>query len=124
MHQSAKRSTALPATGWSSVNVQSTQYVERSARSLAQIYSTFLFRAVLENIFRFDGKPGHEIVFVFEARFVDATLYEQDEILGLEGDERFVAKWVPLAHFEQRGPPLYPQVLLELLRAPDGAPVI
>jgi ADP-ribose pyrophosphatase YjhB (NUDIX family) len=33
---------------------------------------------VLENIFTFEGQPGHEIVFVFEARFADAALYERE----------------------------------------------
>jgi ADP-ribose pyrophosphatase YjhB (NUDIX family) len=34
---------------------------------------------VLENLFTLDGAPGHEIVFVFEAGFVDAGAYDIEE---------------------------------------------
>jgi ADP-ribose pyrophosphatase YjhB (NUDIX family) len=51
---------------------------------------------VLENIFTYEDQPGHEIVFVFEARLVDASLYEREEIAGVEGDQPFVVRWIPL----------------------------
>ena len=35
---------------------------------------------VLENLFRYNGKPSHEIVFVFDASFVDNTLYDAIEL--------------------------------------------
>lgn len=72
---------------------------------------------VLENVFTYEGQPGHEIVFVFEAHVRDAALYERDTVEGTEGTERFVAHWLPLAHFGPGGPPLYPEGLLELLVA-------
>jgi ADP-ribose pyrophosphatase YjhB (NUDIX family) len=75
---------------------------------------------VLENIFTFEGRPGHEIVFAFEARLADAALYERDELVGLEEEQPFVAWWVPLAQFAAGGPPLYPDGLFALLRAPAG----
>jgi len=31
---------------------------------------------MIENIFEYDGKPGHEIVLVYEADFADSLLYE------------------------------------------------
>ena len=34
---------------------------------------------VLENVFTYRGQPGHEVIFVFDARFVDAGLYQQAE---------------------------------------------
>lgn len=46
---------------------------------------------VLENVFRFDGPPGHEIVFAYDARFVDSSIYERSEVTGIEGDEEFTA---------------------------------
>lgn len=44
---------------------------------------------VLENIFTFDGKAGHEIVFVYSAVFIDQRMYAQAMINGVEsnGDE-------------------------------------
>lgn len=34
---------------------------------------------VVENLFTMDGVPGHEMVFVFEADFVDTSAYDIDE---------------------------------------------
>ena len=77
---------------------------------------------VLENVFVYEGHPGHEVVFVFAARPRDATLYDRDEIVGTESNgQRFVARWIPLDHFAAGGPPLYPDGLLSLLRAGAGS---
>jgi ADP-ribose pyrophosphatase YjhB (NUDIX family) len=72
-------------------------------------------RGVLENVFTLDGQAGHEIVFVFEARLTDASLYGRDEIALTEGDQTSVARWLPLSRFGPGGPPLYPTGLFELL---------
>lgn len=77
-------------------------------------------RGILENIFTFEGRPAHEIVFVFEARFADASLYERDEITGTDGGQPFVARWLPLTRLDAGGPPLYPEGLLDLILAPAG----
>lgn len=76
---------------------------------------------VLENIFTYEGRPGHEIVFVFVGRFADASLYERDELRWTESDgTEWLAQWMPLEHFAPGGPPLYPAGLYELLKE-DGA---
>jgi 8-oxo-dGTP pyrophosphatase MutT (NUDIX family) len=76
---------------------------------------------VLENIFTYEGRPGHEIVFVFLGRFADATLYEHDELRWTESDgTQWVATWMPLEHFAPGGPPLYPTGLYGLLRDDAG----
>jgi len=73
-------------------------------------------RATLENIFTNDGRPGHEIVFIYEAEFVDPAMVEQAVIMGKEDDgSLFRAVWKPLSDFHNGGPPLYPDGLLELL---------
>ncbi len=49
---------------------------------------------VLENLFSFNGYSGHEIVFVYEAKFVDKCLYEQAEWRAVESDGvEFGVKW-------------------------------
>jgi len=74
---------------------------------------------VLENIFTYEGEPGHEIVFVFDARLVDHSLYARDLITGEESNgQRFEAIWLPVHHFVPGGPPLYPHGLYELLTGP------
>lgn len=72
---------------------------------------------VLENLFTFDGDDGHEIVFVYDGRFVDDTLYETDLLIGIEAEATLTAYWVdPL--LPDHGRPLYPDGLADLLRGP------
>ena len=71
----------------------------------------------LENIFTLDGETGHEIVWVYDAEFVDESLYERD-LDGMEDTVgSFKAYWKPLDAFEPRGggQRLVPEGLLELL---------
>lgn len=68
----------------------------------------------VENIFERDGEQAHQIEFLFEARFVDRSLYRAELIHGTESSgKRIEAVWLDLS-----GPldgPLYPQGLRELL---------
>lgn len=72
------------------------------------------FLGTLENIFTYLGRPGHEIVLVYDAEFVDRGLYERPCLEGREGDEVFQASWRALASFGP-GLPLYPDGLARLL---------
>lgn len=69
---------------------------------------------VLENIFTLEGRPRHEIVLVYEARFVDAALYARDRVAVRE-EGWAAATWKPLADFESGRSILYPAGLLGLL---------
>ena len=71
---------------------------------------------VFENIFVYDDQPGHEIVFIYDAKLVDKSLYERSSLLALEGERQFEAKWVELAEIAAGNVPLYPTGLLDLLR--------
>ena len=77
---------------------------------------------VLENIFTFDGDDGHEIVFIYDARFIEPSIYRQ-EVKGIEESQPFTAHWIdPNAPTDGR--PLYPDGLADLLasiRAPTRA---
>jgi len=44
---------------------------------------------VFENIFEFNGKPGHEVVFILDATFEDSSFYENREFVGNEGSNTF-----------------------------------
>ena len=48
---------------------------------------------IVENIFVYEGEPGHEIVFVYDGRFVDESLYERESLDGTEGKRQFKAVW-------------------------------
>lgn len=74
------------------------------------------YRGVLENIFTFNGRAGHEIVLLYEGELADRSLYNQSSVTGYEdGGEPFQAFWKPLADFQDGRSPLYPDGLLELL---------
>lgn len=71
---------------------------------------------VLENLFVFDGTPGHEIVFIHEAHFVDRHFYAATELEGVETDgHRFVVRWVSLQLIRDNRLKVYPHGLLDLL---------
>lgn len=77
------------------------------------------YLGTLENIFVFNGTPGHEIVQVYDGVLKDSRLYEQAVIVGHEADieEHFRAMWKRLDEFEQGKSTLYPDGLLEFLFA-------
>ena len=70
---------------------------------------------ILESIYIYKGAPGHELVFVYDARFVDEALYEQTVLTAQEGERTFTACWRSLD--EMQGDPLVlvPQELWQLL---------
>jgi ADP-ribose pyrophosphatase YjhB (NUDIX family) len=71
---------------------------------------------VLENVFSYAGRDLHEVVFVFEGRLTDRTLYERDRFQVVEaGGDPVTALWVGIERFGDGGATLYPEGLLELL---------
>ena len=70
---------------------------------------------VLENLFELEGRQHHEVVFVYDARFEDNSLYEMAEIPLLEGGWMTGAIWRPLDWFGEHCP-LVPTDLPRLLR--------
>jgi 8-oxo-dGTP pyrophosphatase MutT (NUDIX family) len=76
------------------------------------------YLGALENIFVYDGKPGHEIVLVYDGVLKESGLYEQAVIEGNEAevDESFKAVWKGLDEFGEGKSILYPTGLLELLQ--------
>jgi 8-oxo-dGTP pyrophosphatase MutT (NUDIX family) len=75
------------------------------------------YLGTLENIFIFDGKPGHEIVQVYDGALVESGLYEQAMISGHEADVNLPMKvmWKCLDEFGPGKSILYPEGLLELI---------
>ena len=76
------------------------------------------YLGTLENVFVFNGRPGHEIVQVYDGVLIDSGLYEQAVIEGNEADvdESFKAVWKSLDEFGEGKSILYPTGLLALLR--------
>lgn len=73
------------------------------------------YLGTLENIHEYLGRPGHEIVRIYEARLADSSLSERDVIDGAEEDGAPLhCVWKSMTDFA-RGVPLYPEGLLDLL---------
>ena len=74
---------------------------------------------VLENIFIYEGQQGHEIVFVFDAEFVDKSFYELHEVEGYEQEAnvKFKAKWLSLDEIKRNNARLVPEDLAKWLFA-------
>ncbi len=75
----------------------------------------FVCLGVIENIFVYNGKPGHEIVMVYQANFVDAQMYEVESVRCRNNGEEFVALWKPMDEFREGKVPLYPKGLIEMM---------
>lgn len=72
------------------------------------------YLGMVENLFTFDGVPGHEIVLVYDATFADPQRYEQRSFVGDEGGMPFTAQWLPPSAFN-KVTPIYPEGILAFL---------
>jgi len=97
----------------------SEQTIERELREeIGAEVCDLKYLGTLENVFVFNGSPGHEIVQVFDGSLKNAQLYEQSVILGREADieDTFRAVWKRIDEFVEGKAILYPTGLLEMLR--------
>jgi 8-oxo-dGTP pyrophosphatase MutT (NUDIX family) len=71
----------------------------------------------LENIFTYNGHPGHEIILLFAADLLDPAIYQVERFEGVEANGgALTVEWKPIVDF-RRGDRLYPEGLLPLLDA-------
>lgn len=74
------------------------------------------YLGTVENIFHFNGTPGHEIVLIYDGVLKESGLYEQAAILGKEANgEDIQAVWKNIDEFGKGKSILYPTGLLEIL---------
>jgi 8-oxo-dGTP pyrophosphatase MutT (NUDIX family) len=74
------------------------------------------YLGALENIFTFNGSPGHEIVLIYDGAMKELSLYDQSVIRGQEANgEEVRAVWKRIDEFGPGNSILYPNGLLELL---------
>ena len=82
--------------------------------------------ATLENLFTYEGEPGHEIVLIYECSIRDDQLDSRDEWQteerGPSGVITHRLAWRPLDSFRSGGEILYPEGLLTLLGDQEHAP--
>ncbi len=75
------------------------------------------YLGVVENIYHFKGKQNHELLFIYDADFVDASFYLESMIEGFEytDSRKFKIYWKPISEFLNGNLILYPEGLLDLL---------
>jgi ADP-ribose pyrophosphatase YjhB (NUDIX family) len=77
---------------------------------------------VLENLFEYAGRPRHEIVFVFDARFSDPSWYDRAELPVTEAGTGWEpARWIAIQALSSGPERLVPESLLPLLQMPGDA---
>ncbi|WP_448380568.1 NUDIX hydrolase [Gloeomargarita sp.] len=69
----------------------------------------------LENIFTYNGRPGHEIIQLYRCGFVDPKFYELESLSFHEGERQKLALWVPVARLLQGELTVYPEGFCQYL---------
>ncbi|ARV62038.1 NUDIX hydrolase [Nostocales cyanobacterium HT-58-2] len=67
----------------------------------------------LENIFTFNGQPGHEIIQLYESDFVDSKFYQLEKLVFSEGEREKAALWVDINRFKSGELRLVPEQFLD-----------
>ncbi len=74
------------------------------------------YLALIENIFTYEGKPGHEIILIYDAEFVNKDIYDNDSVNITESNDVWCyAYWKRLDEFGEGKLKLYPDELKQLL---------
>lgn len=70
----------------------------------------------LENLFVFNGKPGHELVQLYRCDFADAAFYQLErKFRVIESQDEWVASWIAIDRFRSGELHLVPEAVLEYL---------
>ena len=69
----------------------------------------------LENIFTYNGTPGHEIIQLYRCNFVDKKFYEIEEITFNEGKRQKTALWVDADRFRSGELSLVPEQFIKYI---------
>ena len=70
---------------------------------------------VMESIFTHEGKPHHEIMYIYEGRFTDKSAYQRDSFEVHEESEIQTASWRDMDSFNDYDR-LVPEALIPLLK--------
>ena len=74
------------------------------------------YLACLENIFTFQGNPGHEIIQLYQCDFADPKFYQQETIAFNEGEREKTALWMDIKTLTSGEVRLVPERFVEYLR--------
>ena len=69
----------------------------------------------LENIFTYNGQPGHEIIQLYKCDFVEPKLYQLEKLVFTEGERQKTALWVDISRFKSGELKLVPEQFFDYL---------
>ncbi|NCQ13086.1 NUDIX hydrolase [Candidatus Falkowbacteria bacterium CG10_big_fil_rev_8_21_14_0_10_37_18] len=95
--------------GESSIDALSREFKEELD---AEIINERLLK-VIENIFTFNGEPGHEICFIYEADFKDPSLYDKKEFKILDSTVEGTVVWLEINEMKDKN--IFPEGVKNLL---------
>ncbi len=90
--------------GESSLEALKREFQEEIQARLIQIE----YLGCLENIFVYDGQPGHEVIQLYRCQFEDQKFYEIEQLTFQESQRTKTALWVPIHRFKSGELKLYP----------------
>ncbi len=71
---------------------------------------------IIENMFSYDGTDYHEVIFAYEGDFEDESLYQEEQIQGIESNgQAFVCSWVDIDLIKSKQVLFFPTQLLDIL---------
>jgi 8-oxo-dGTP pyrophosphatase MutT (NUDIX family) len=69
----------------------------------------------LENLFIYNGKPGHEIVQLYRCDLADPKFYAMQQVTVQEGNQTEIAYWIAIDEFKSGQRRLVPEPCLNYL---------
>lgn len=86
---------------------------------LGQTIKDVRLLGVVENIFDFEGRTGHEIIFLYDAVFVNEAMYSMNLIQGVEErlDTQLTGSWISVDDVKHGRVLLYPAAIRPLVTA-------
>ncbi|HEY9648334.1 MAG TPA: NUDIX hydrolase [Chroococcidiopsis sp.] len=97
--------------GETSLDALQREFQEEIQAELTNIH----YLGCLENIFVYNGKPGHELIQLYRCDFADAKFYQLDQLTFYEGKHPHTAMWVEISRFQSQELILYPTECLTYL---------
>ncbi|MBE9180768.1 NUDIX hydrolase [Oculatella sp. LEGE 06141] len=70
----------------------------------------------IENIFSFEGQPGHELIQLYECDFADPKFYELESLTFNERDRPHKAMWIEVERIRSGDLRLVPESFLDYLK--------
>ncbi|MBD1940705.1 NUDIX hydrolase [Microcoleus sp. FACHB-68] len=96
----------------------SRQALEREFQEEIQAELTNIhYLGCLENLFVFNGNPGHELIQLYQCDFVDRKFYELEQFTFAEGERQKTALWVDIERCKSGELRLVPEAFFDYLSA-------